>query len=179
MAAFLAKQTGRPVKLEYTRHDDFIGVHGRWSTEIDYRMGAKADGTLTAVDMRAISNMGAYMKSTGTVANFERYACPNARSEITRVFGRGIPARPSSSSRKTLFVQRTVDCGSSTTGMPSASARSANWKAGFVTLVCARTNSASYSGSLRRSPNPSRAMCTLRRAAARSSLSIVSGEDGL
>src|SRR5918912_3156990 len=49
-------------------------------------MGAKADGTLTAVDMKAISNMGAYMKSTGTVANFERYACPNARSEITRVF---------------------------------------------------------------------------------------------
>ena len=86
MAAFLAKQTGRPVKIEYSRHDDFIGVHGRWSTDIDYRMGATADGTLTAVDMRAISNMGAYMKSTGTVASFERYACPNARSEITRVF---------------------------------------------------------------------------------------------
>ncbi len=86
MAAFLAKQTGRPVKLEYTRHDDFIGVHGRWSTEVEYRMGARADGTLTAVEMKAISNMGAYMKSTGTVASFERYACPNARSEITRVF---------------------------------------------------------------------------------------------
>jgi len=51
MAAFLAKQTGRAVKIEYTRHDDFIGVHGRWSTEIDYRMGARADGTLTAIDM--------------------------------------------------------------------------------------------------------------------------------
>jgi CO/xanthine dehydrogenase Mo-binding subunit len=86
MAAFLAKQTGRPVKLEYTRHDDFIGVHGRWSTEVDYRMGARADGTLTAIEMKAISNMGAYMKSTGAVANFERYACPNVRSEITRVF---------------------------------------------------------------------------------------------
>src|SRR5262249_4800972 len=63
MAAFLAKQTGRPVKLEYTRHDDFISQHGRWSTDTEYRMGAKADGTLTAIDFRGVSNMGAYMKS--------------------------------------------------------------------------------------------------------------------
>jgi CO/xanthine dehydrogenase Mo-binding subunit len=86
MAAFLAKQAGRPVKVEFSRHEDFVGVHGRWSTEIEYRMGARADGTLTAVDVKALSNMGAYMKSTGNVANFERYACPNARIETTRVF---------------------------------------------------------------------------------------------
>jgi CO/xanthine dehydrogenase Mo-binding subunit len=86
MAALLAKTTGRPVKLEYTRHDDFIGLHGRWSTEMHYRMGARRDGTLTAIDFRATSNMGAYMKSNGNIANFDLYACPNARAEITRVF---------------------------------------------------------------------------------------------
>lgn len=86
MAAFLAKYTGRPVRVEFTRHDDFIGLHGRWSTEIHYRMGAKRDGTLTAVDVKALTNMGAYMKSSGTVMSFELYTCPNARIETTRVF---------------------------------------------------------------------------------------------
>ena len=86
MAAFLAKATGRPVRIEFTRHEDFVGMHGRWSTEISYRLGAKRDGTLTAVDVQAMSNMGAYMKSTGTVTNFELYTCPNARIETTRVF---------------------------------------------------------------------------------------------
>jgi xanthine dehydrogenase YagR molybdenum-binding subunit len=86
MVALLAKQTGRPVKLEYTRHDDFIGLHGRWSTEMQYRMGAKSDGTLTAIDFRGVSNMGAYMKSNGNITSFDLYTCPNTRAEITRVF---------------------------------------------------------------------------------------------
>jgi CO/xanthine dehydrogenase Mo-binding subunit len=86
MAAFLAKATGWPVRIEFTRHDDFIGMHGRWSTETQYRLGARRDGTLTAVEVKAMSNMGAYMKSTGTVTSFELYACPNARIDTTRVF---------------------------------------------------------------------------------------------
>ncbi len=86
MAATLAKMTGRPVRLEYSRHDDFIGIHGRWPTEMAYRLGAKADGTLTAVDFHTLVNMGAYMKSNGSVANFELYTCPNARSEINHAF---------------------------------------------------------------------------------------------
>jgi hypothetical protein len=64
-----------------------------------------------------------------------------------RVRGVGIPSRRSSSSRKTLLPQRMIDCESSTTGIPSASARSANWNAGSLTPVSARMNSASYSGS--------------------------------
>ena len=31
MAAVLAKVSGQPVKLEFTREDDYIGMHGRWS----------------------------------------------------------------------------------------------------------------------------------------------------
>ncbi|HWH80059.1 MAG TPA: molybdopterin cofactor-binding domain-containing protein, partial [Candidatus Binatus sp.] len=32
MAVVLAKVAGQPVKLEFTREDDFIGMHGRWSS---------------------------------------------------------------------------------------------------------------------------------------------------
>jgi CO/xanthine dehydrogenase Mo-binding subunit len=86
MAAHLARTTGRPVKIEFTRHEDWIGLHGRWSTEISYRMGARADGTLTAVDFRGLSNMGAYMKSSGNNVNFELYTCANVRAEQDRAF---------------------------------------------------------------------------------------------
>ena len=35
----LAKQAGAPVKLELSRKDDFIGVHGRWPTTQYYKVG--------------------------------------------------------------------------------------------------------------------------------------------
>ena len=32
IAAMLAKEAGAPVKLELSRKEDFIGMHGRWPT---------------------------------------------------------------------------------------------------------------------------------------------------
>ena len=49
MAAMLAKVAAQPVKLEFTREDDYIGMHGRWSSEQHYKIGVKKDGTITAV----------------------------------------------------------------------------------------------------------------------------------
>ena len=46
IAALLAPEAGRPVKLELTRKDDFLGVHGRWPTVQHYKVGASRDGTL-------------------------------------------------------------------------------------------------------------------------------------
>src|SRR5262249_24498121 len=46
IAASLAKEAGAPVKLELSRKEDFIGVHGRWPTVQYYRVGVKSDGTL-------------------------------------------------------------------------------------------------------------------------------------
>src|ERR1044071_10034735 len=40
MAAVLAKSAGQPVKLEFTREDDFIGMHGRWASAPNYKVGA-------------------------------------------------------------------------------------------------------------------------------------------
>ena len=85
MAALLARRTRRPVRLEFTRHEDFIAVHGRWSTQQHYRIGYKKDGTITAIDLKAYSNMGAYLRSSGGVAGPPNYATPNIRSEIYRV----------------------------------------------------------------------------------------------
>jgi CO/xanthine dehydrogenase Mo-binding subunit len=53
MAAMLAKQAGAPVKLEFTRKEDFVAVHGRWSSRQNYKVGVKNDGTLTAIQFTA------------------------------------------------------------------------------------------------------------------------------
>ena len=39
IAAMLAKEAGAPVKLEFSRKEDFIGVHGRWPTMQYYKVG--------------------------------------------------------------------------------------------------------------------------------------------
>ena len=85
MAAMLAKATGQPVKLEFTREDDFIGMHGRWSSEQHYKVGVKNDGTITAVTLDAVTNMGAYRKQSGNLSGTDFYNIPNFKKVIKPV----------------------------------------------------------------------------------------------
>lgn len=85
MAAVLAKVSGQPVKLEFTREDDFIGMHGRWSSEQHYKIGVKKDGTITAVDLDAVTNMGAYRKQSGNLSGTDFYDIPNFKKVIKPV----------------------------------------------------------------------------------------------
>ncbi len=82
ITAVLAKEAGTPVKLEFTRKDDFVGMHGRWPTVQYYKVGVKSDGTLTAIQLRTISNMGPYRKNNGGVAGLELYSCANTESTL-------------------------------------------------------------------------------------------------
>ncbi len=85
MAAVLAKVTGQPVKLEFTREDDFIGMHGRWSSEQHYKIGVKKDGTVTAVELDAVTNMGAYRKQSGNLSGTDFYDIPNFKKIVKPV----------------------------------------------------------------------------------------------
>ncbi len=85
MAAVLAKVSGQPVKLEFTREDDYIGMHGRWSSEQHYKIGVKKDGTITAVQLDAITNMGAYRKQSGNLSGTDFYGIPNFKKLIKPV----------------------------------------------------------------------------------------------
>lgn len=82
IAAVLARETGRPVKLEYTRKEDFLGVHGRWPTRQYYRVGATRDGTLQAIDLRGYSGLGPHRKSSGGISGIELFRCPNVRRVV-------------------------------------------------------------------------------------------------
>ena len=65
-AVLLSKRTRKAVKICFTREDTFI-LRQKHPYIIDIRAGVKKDGTLTALDIRLISDGGAYM-STGPIA---------------------------------------------------------------------------------------------------------------
>ena len=82
IAAALAKETDAPVLLELTRKDDWLGTHGRWHTVQDYKVGVAQDGTITAIQLRAHSGMGPYLRRSGGISGTDAYACPNVERVI-------------------------------------------------------------------------------------------------
>ncbi len=58
--ALLAMKTRRPVKMVWTREEEFIGSTTRHSYFMEYRTGVKKDGALVARQIKMISDNGAY-----------------------------------------------------------------------------------------------------------------------
>jgi xanthine dehydrogenase molybdenum-binding subunit len=92
LAALLARQAQRPVRLEYSRAEEFIAGRNRQSSINHLRIGVRQDGTPTAIAMRSLMNAGAHVASgervtrrTGQGALY-LYTCPNARFEGSTVY---------------------------------------------------------------------------------------------
>jgi len=60
IAVYLAKKTRRPVKLTFSREEEFISSPTRQPAKFYIRAGVKKDGTLTFRDVNAILNNGGY-----------------------------------------------------------------------------------------------------------------------
>jgi len=60
VAAHLTIATGRPVKYEYTRAEEFTSARSRHPMRIHMKTGVKKDGTITANEMIVLSDTGAY-----------------------------------------------------------------------------------------------------------------------
>jgi len=58
--ALLAKHTGRPVRLVYTREESFIAQSKRHPFVIRHRTGVKKNGRITAAEIEMIADSGAY-----------------------------------------------------------------------------------------------------------------------
>ncbi len=56
----LTLRTKRPVLLEYSRKEEFISGRTRHQMQVRMRIGATKDGKITALDMKVLSNTGAY-----------------------------------------------------------------------------------------------------------------------
>jgi xanthine dehydrogenase YagR molybdenum-binding subunit len=86
IAATLARHTNAPVMLEYSRRDDWLGMHGRWPTVQQYKVGVQNDGTVTAIQLIGYSGMGPYRKNAGGISGLELYACPNRYRSLSPVY---------------------------------------------------------------------------------------------
>lgn len=69
ICALLSKKAGKPVKYVRTRHEVFTASLRRHAAIIRLKMGAKKDGTITAIDFDAIIDTGAYASHGPTVIN--------------------------------------------------------------------------------------------------------------
>ena len=84
-AALVARKTGRPVKLVYDRVEDMIATTKRHPSVVRHRTGVKRDGRLTAVDIDAVLDGGAYatlsavVLSRGIIHASGPYRCDHVR----------------------------------------------------------------------------------------------------
>src|SRR5947209_2427623 len=67
VAAVLALQTRHPVRIEYSRQEEFTAGRFRHPMIMRMRSGVKRDGTLLAISMHSIGNAGAYGTHSLTV----------------------------------------------------------------------------------------------------------------
>jgi CO/xanthine dehydrogenase Mo-binding subunit/aerobic-type carbon monoxide dehydrogenase small subunit (CoxS/CutS family) len=98
ICALATLKTGRPVKLEYTREEQFIASTTRHPMKVHVKAGAKRDGTLTALQVRIVSNTGAYGTHGGSVLfhstgeSVAVYRCPNKKIDAYAVYTNTVPA---------------------------------------------------------------------------------------
>ncbi|MFG3030758.1 molybdopterin-dependent oxidoreductase [Streptomyces sp. NPDC048253] len=97
LAALATLDTGRPVCFEYTRADEFTTASPRHPMTLTVRLGAKADGTLTAFQVRNVSNTGAYGNHGGETlyaggSAVMIYRCPNKRYDAFSVYTNTVPS---------------------------------------------------------------------------------------
>ena len=74
--ALLALRTGRPVRLEYTREDSFVGHGKRHPFVMTYRTGVTRDGRITALDVDMVADSGAYVFLSPYVVLYALVAAP-------------------------------------------------------------------------------------------------------
>jgi xanthine dehydrogenase YagR molybdenum-binding subunit len=105
IAAELAKRTGRPVRCALTRREENIAAGNRNATIQRLTVGAKSDGTLTALGgefVNAIGFSGWSMSTEGPMQML--YACDNVR---TVNYGAKVNTPPNAAFRAPGFVEGT------------------------------------------------------------------------
>jgi len=92
MCSWLSRQTGRPVRMAFSREEDFMATETRHPMTIKMKTGASLDGIITANDVEIVSDVGAYgTHYIGVIADclstgVGLYKIPNYHFSATAVF---------------------------------------------------------------------------------------------
>ena len=118
LVLFASMKIGRPVKWEWTREDEFVGATTRHQMTTRVRIGARKDGTLTAMDVRVVSNTGAYGNhGSETLAAamgspLAAYRCDNKKGAGYAVYTNMVPGggfRGYGASQTTFAIESAID----------------------------------------------------------------------
>ncbi len=94
LAALLSRMSGRPVQIILSREEENLGTGHRHPTVQRIKLGARRDGTLTAMDLHCVVPVGSYGDASvvdGPVRSL--YRCPNVHTELFAVRTNEGPAR--------------------------------------------------------------------------------------
>ena len=98
LTALAAMKTGRPVQWEFTREEQFVASTYRHPMRTTVKLGAKRDGTLTGIQLRIVSNTGAYGNHGGETLfhacseSVALYRCPNKKIDAYTVYTNTVPS---------------------------------------------------------------------------------------
>ncbi|MCX7032109.1 MAG: molybdopterin-dependent oxidoreductase, partial [Spirochaetes bacterium] len=98
VCAFATLTTGRPVFHKYTREEEFIAATTRHPFRVKVKMGARRDGTITAIRMSVDADTGAYGNHCLTVPmnacskSLPLFRCDNMAFEVGAWYTNHVPS---------------------------------------------------------------------------------------
>jgi putative selenate reductase molybdopterin-binding subunit len=98
LVALAVLRTGRPVQYELTRTDELTVVPCRHPMSVTVRVGATAEGVLTALAIDVLADAGAYGNHSpgvmfhGCHESVAVYRCPNKRVDARSVYTNNLPS---------------------------------------------------------------------------------------
>ncbi|WP_324716637.1 glyceraldehyde dehydrogenase subunit alpha [Carboxydochorda subterranea] len=138
LVAFAARQLGRPVKWSEERRENYVATtHGRDHIQ-DVVLAGRRDGTLTAIKVKALANLGAYLSTAAPgvptilfgLMLQGAYRIPNVGVEVVGVLTNTTPIdayRGAGRPEATYIIERMVDLFAREVGMDPAEVRRRNF----------------------------------------------------
>lgn len=136
LALMAAIKTGRRVRLEYTREEEFVDTNPRPRIVVYVKDGAKIDGTIVARYTKVISDIGAYGAGGGSLSasnshlgNMSCYKVANRFSESYTVYTNHPPTgtmRGVESPQLNWAMESNLDCVAHKLGMDPIELRKRN-----------------------------------------------------
>ena len=121
-----AMVTGRPVRLTYSRTEDFVGTESRHPTTSDVEAGFDREGRLIALRAKVVLDAGAYLSHSPRIALvfakqlFEMYAIANIDVEVVVSFT-NLPVsgafRGYGGPQAAYILEHVIDLGARTLGL--------------------------------------------------------------
>jgi carbon-monoxide dehydrogenase large subunit len=136
LIAYLARETGRPLRWTETRSENLVAMHHGRAQRIDFEIGGKRDGTVEALrwhilqDSGAYPGLGAFLPNLTAMMASGVYRIPNIEIEVRAVVTNTTPVGPVRGAGRpeaTQALERAMDMFAGDLSMDPADVRRKNF----------------------------------------------------